>query len=212
MTLVLIDIPKGRRSYSQQKTGSLSYIKMNSLIVIKHRVMIPILLFSLLNLSACFMMSFPVIPMMNDAFKPSVDQPLNDAITELMEESINDLIHNSDDYEQLLLGEVKVSGSFISVERFRMLLSETLRKRIGQKILVIDELMAHPSKNSESVKSSPEIVNIVLNAQIYKGHGRIWFAQQLVDIRSNRRLWSGIYSRPIPIAGRKAVSWKAGKA
>ena len=73
-------------------------------------------------LSGCFMMFVPAMAMINDTSETNVDPNINIAIIELMRKSANELIYNRDQYEQILLGEVKVVGNFIPADEVRILL------------------------------------------------------------------------------------------
>jgi hypothetical protein len=46
-----------------------------------------------------------------------------------MQKSAAALISNRGQYEQILLGEVKITGNFISADKIRLLLLKTLREK-----------------------------------------------------------------------------------
>ena len=149
-------------------------------------------------LNGCFMMFVPAMSMIDDTSETNADPNLNTAIIELMQKSVNELIDNRGQNKQILLGEVKVVGNFISADKIRMLLLKTLREKNELRITTRGEVSTDAERIADLEKLSPHRSMAVLNAQIYNSEGQIWQVQQLVDMRSNRIIWSGIQSIPMP--------------
>jgi hypothetical protein len=168
---------------------------MNAKIFLKHLKLSSFILYFLLNLSGCFMMFFPVIPMMNNTTDANVDSEAESILDELIQDSVNDLVENRGSYEQILLGESKVVGNFICSEKFRLSILAALRKSNERQFLAHDGRAPINAVDIESSKSEVGRDIAVLNTQIYQSGGKIWLAQQLVDLRSNQIFWSGINSR-----------------
>ena len=80
-------------------------------------------------LSGCFMMFIPGMSMINDTSDGTADPNLNAALIELMQNSVSELTYNHGQYEQILLGEVKVADNFISADKIRILLLKTLQEK-----------------------------------------------------------------------------------
>ena len=74
-------------------------------------------------------MFLPAMPMINDTSETESDPNMKTAIVELIQKSAKELVYNRGQYEQILLGEVKVVGSFISADKVLMLLLKTLREK-----------------------------------------------------------------------------------
>jgi hypothetical protein len=168
---------------------------MNPKIFLKHLTLSSFILFFLLNLSGCFMMFFPVIPMMNNTADTNVDPEADSIMDELIQDSVNDLVENCGSYEQILLGESKVVGNFISSEKFRLSMLAALRKSSERQLLAHDGRTPINAVDLEPSMSEAGRDIAVLNTQIYQSGGKIWLALQLVDLRSNQIFWSGINSK-----------------
>ena len=144
------------------------------------------------------MMFLPGMSMINDTSETESDPNMKTAIVELIQNSAKELVYNRGHYEEILLGEVKVVGNFISADKARILLLKTLREKNEFHILTRDESPTGSQKMADTENSSPPMARAVLNVQFYNSEGQIWQAQQLVDMRLNLLLWSGIHSIAIP--------------
>jgi hypothetical protein len=160
-------------------------------------------------LSGCFMMFLPAMPMINDTSEMESDPEVSIAIIELIQKSTNELVDNRDRYGQILLGEVKVVGSFISTDKIRMLLLKTLREKKELHILTQDDLSPDTQIITDFENSSSPENMAVLDTQFYNNEGQIWQAQQLVDMRLNLLIWSGIHSIPMPNSEQRSENIEA---
>jgi hypothetical protein len=171
---------------------------MNPMVFIKGTLIILFLSFFLTTLSACFMMPLMVGAMYDSAKNNKVDPKVNAAVSDLIEESVDALDGERGLFDRILIGEIKVKDNLISAGKFRKTLLETLRARNMGLVLEQDDRADSTSGTQEWPLPETQKVLTVLNTQLYQTGDRFLLAQQLVNIRTNRIIWSGIYAWPQP--------------
>lgn len=170
---------------------------MNPMVFMGRTLIILFFSFFMITLSACFMMPLMVGALYDSDTNDNGDPKVNAAAHELIEESIGALDGERGLFDRILMGEIKVSEDLISAVKFRQILLETLRaKNIWQVIEQDDRADSALSSQKWPISDTQEVLT-VLNIQFYKTGDSIWLTQQLVDMRTNRILWSGIYARPL---------------
>jgi hypothetical protein len=141
------------------------------------------------TLSACFMMPLMVGAIYNSAMNDREDAKIKAAVSELIEESVGALGDERGIFDRIFIGEITISDELISVRKFRQILLETVPTNNMSQVL-------EPDDRADSALGSQKVLT-VLNIQFYQTGDRIWLAQQLVDMQTNRILWSGIHGRPL---------------
>ncbi len=176
--------------------------EMNPVILLKRFAALSLILFFMLNLSACIMMPFMMPFMMGTEptknQNNAVDPKVNEALNELVQESVNALVANRGPYERILMGEVKVYGDLMPVKKLRKIMLETLHSKSLLQVVEQDERVASAQWDPESPEPEYQRAAAVLNAQFYHASGQLWLSLQLVAVPSNRIFWSGSYFRPEP--------------
>ena len=179
---------------------------MDSKVFMKYLTTVVLLLASILILNGCFMMFLPAMPMINNSNEKDIDPKSGAVVRELIEESVNDLVNNRGQYDLILLGEVEVVENFITVEKLRLSLLETLRSRNEIQVLTRDDSKRRLPENFASIQSSSQRPAAVLDVQLYEVQGEILLAMQLADLRSNQIVWSEVHARPIPETTREGLT------
>jgi hypothetical protein len=189
----------GKKMISLSQNSMISSRGWNSgsgilpMVFLKRMAVVFIITLLLVTVSGCFMMPLHLAPLMNRTGEADVDLRVNAALSQLIQEAVRELVANGGPYEGILMGTAEVRNDFVPPEEFRQVLLETLSSSSEFQVFTQDA-------TADSAPMGLENIGVIamLDAQLYKAGDQIWLALQLLDVRSNRIFWSGIFSEPMP--------------
>lgn len=138
------------------------------------------------------MMPLHMAPFANQTEEVDDDVEMNAVLNQLIREGVGELVAADVPYKQLLTGELAVRGDFVSYAKFRRAFLDALRS--SNKFLVFTQ--DQPGQDAPMGSEAAETMAL-LDGQLYKTGNQIRLALQLIDARSNKTRWSGIFAEPL---------------
>lgn len=142
----------------------------------------------LMALNGCLMMPVMMTPFMHESImKHEKKEKVNniDIIKELIVESIADINDLQGQFEKLYLGNIETDSKLISIkETKRILLNSSQKTQLN----IIEQKM--PKKLDKT-----SMIEAKIDIRIFKENEKLWLENNIVDIHTDKILWSKIYSR-----------------
>ncbi|MCB2141117.1 hypothetical protein KQH27_00250 [bacterium] len=156
------------------------------MVFFKRTLIISIIFFIILNINGCFMMPFMLAPNNGWHSKNNELSDIESLVTEMIQQSIDDMERQQKWYGRFLISKVEVQNELIPNGKIREILLEALQKRN----------IWHNLKDADKAANTSQSQN-ELQTQLYKSSGELLLTHQLIDMRTNKTIWSGAYSRTL---------------